>query len=128
MSMVLPNATREALITAFGALVDSGAGAGTGEFQLPAGTEVATVTFSDPAFASYTNGVGTFDTVTGDASATGNAAAVTKFVIKNSTGTVIATLSVGLEGSGEDVEISNTTIGAGEGVDITSGTVTMPAS
>lgn len=128
MSMTLPNATREALITAFGALVDGGAGAGTGEFQIAAGTEVATVIFSDPAFASYTNGVGTLDTVTGDADATGNAGPVTKFVIKDSDGTVVATLSVGLPGSGADVEITNTTIAAHEGVDITSGTITMPAT
>ena len=128
MAVTLPNATRESLITNFGGLVDSGAGAGMMEFQIPDGTEVATVTFSDPAFASYTNGVGTLGAITGDSSATGNASPVTKAVIKNSAGTIIATLSVGLVGSGADVELSNTTIAAGEGVDITSGTITMPAS
>jgi len=127
MSAIIPNASRAAMIKALTDLFDAGAGAGTIELQTSGDVEVATVTMSDPAAASTTNGVATLDTITKDSSATGGTA--TKAVFKDSDGTARLTLSVGLGSSGEDIEMTSNVIPALAEVSfVANGTITMPAS
>ena len=126
MAVTLENATKSAACNAIVDLIDAGAGAGTLVMYLANGsTEVATLTFSDPAFGNASNGVATASAITIDTSATGPAAAATlaKFVDRNAT--VVLSCSIGV-GSG-DIQLSNNVIASGETVAITALTVTVPA-
>ena len=120
----LTTAARDAACNAVVDLVDAGPAAGTLEFQTSGGVEVATLTFSDPAFGASSTGVATASAITSDTSATGGT--TTKALFKDSTGTEVLTATVGT--SGTDIIISNTVVGAGDTVSVSSLTVTMPAS
>lgn len=124
MSVTLETSARNAACNAIVDLVDAGSGAGTLEFQTSGGTEVATCTFSDPAFGNASTGVATASAITADSSATGGT--TTKAVFKDSDGTAVLTCSVGT--SGADINLTNNVIAASESVSITSLTVTVPAS
>lgn len=120
----LSTAARNAACDAVVDLIDGGAGAGTIEFQTSGDVEVATLTFSDPAFGAASTGVATASAITADSSATGGT--IAKVVFKDSNGTVVITPTVG-SGSGE-IDLSSLTVGAGATVSLSSLTVTMPAS
>lgn len=122
--MILTTAARNAMVDAFVDLIDAGAGAGTLVFETSGDVEVATLTFSDPAFGSAASGVGTASAITSDTSATGGT--VAQASIYDSNATKVVELSVGT--SGTDIIISSTTIGAGSTVACSSLTFTMPAS
>lgn len=110
-------------------LVDAGAGAGTMQIQTAGDVEVATVTFSDPAFGNAAAGVATANAITNDSSATGNASACTKFRVYDSDTTEVWQGSVAE--SGADLNIDDGTpgggviIGAGAVVSISSMTFTV---
>lgn len=106
--------------------IDGGAGAGIIElFTASFGTLLATLTFSDPAFAAFAAGVGTASTITGDASADASGTA-TVFRISTSTP---STQFEGTVGSGAgDIDFNTNVFTIGDLVDITSMTITMPAS
>ena len=126
MAVTLTTAARNAACNAIVDLIDAGAGAGTLELLLAnASTEVATLTFSDPAFGNAATGVATASAITSDTSATGNAAAATIAKLKDSDGTEVLRCSVGT--SGADINLSNNVIATGETVAITALTVTVPA-
>lgn len=125
MAVTHPTAVRNAIADLVVDRIDAGAGAGTLEFQTAGSVEVATLTFSDPAFGAASGGTATASAITSDTSATGNASAVTKAVIKDSTGTEVLTCAVGTSGS--DINLSSTTIGAGDTVSLSSLTYTAPA-
>jgi len=125
MAVTLENATKSAACNAIVDLIDAGAGAGTLVMYLANGsTEVATLTFSDPAFGNASNGVATASAITSDTSATGNAAAATIAKFVDSNATVVLSCSIGI-GSG-DIQLSNNVIASGETVAITALTVTVP--
>lgn len=104
-------------------LIDAGAGAGTLVFNTSGDVEVATLTFSDPAFGAAVNGVATASSITSDTSATGGT--VAKFVVKDSNGTVVFSGAVGTSGS--DINLSSLSVGAGDTVSVSSLTYTAPA-
>ena len=129
MAVTLTTAARNAMCDALVDLIDVGAGTnGTCEIATGADVEVATVTFATTAFGAASTGVATAASITDDTSATGNASAVDKFIVKDQDGTEVFRGSVGATSSGEDMELTSTTIGAGDTVSITSFTVTVPAS
>lgn len=124
MALNLSTAARNAMISALAGLVDAGAAAGKLVFRTVADVEVATLTFSDPAFGAPSTGTVTANAITADTSATGGT--TTKFTLEDSDANVIATGTVGTSGS--DINLSSTSIGAGDTVTVTSLTMTQPAS
>ena len=127
MAVTLTTAARNAACNAVVDLVDAGAGAGTLEFLLAnATTEVATLTFSDPAFGNAATGVATASAITSDTSATGNAAAATVAKFKDSDGTEVLRCSVTVTGGGGDITLTNNVIATGETVAVNPLTVTVP--
>jgi len=129
MVIVLQTATRDAACDAIVDLVDGGTGAGTIEIKSAASTvagtsEIATLTFSDPAFGASSSGTATASTITDDTNATGGTA--TDYTVFDSAGTAIWQGDVATTGS--DLNLSSTSIGAGDTVSISSFTLTVPAS
>jgi hypothetical protein len=104
--------------------IDAGSGAGTLEFQTSSGDEVATLTFSDPAFGDASSGTATANSISPDASATGGT--MGRFQIKDSTGTVKIQGTVAAV-SGGDINMSSLSVGAGDTVTLSSLTYTAPA-
>jgi len=126
MAVTLTTAARNAACNAIVDLIDAGVGAGTLTFYLANGTtEVATLTFSDPAFGNAATGVATASAITSDTSATGNASAATVAILADSAATEVLRCSVGT--SGADINLSNNVIAAGETVAVSALTVTVPA-
>lgn len=120
----LSTAARNAACNAVVDLLDAGAGAGLLVFRTSGDVEVATLTFSDPAFGNAATGVATASAITSDTSATGGT--TTKATLEDSDATVVLTCTVGTSGS--EINLSSTTIGASDTVSISSLTVTQPAS
>ena len=90
------------------------------------GTEVARLTFSATAFGGSTGGQADAAAITADTAATGNASAVSTATLEDSAGNVAAHCSVGATSSGEDIELSSTTIAANDTVSISALTYTAP--
>ena len=134
MAWELATATRNAGLDAIVDLIDGGAGAGTMQIRTGAkpgvgnaasGTLLATVTFADPAFGASSSGSASLtDPASVTAVATGTAGHVR---ILDSNSTVIMDGTVTATGGGGDVTLSSTSITSGQAVDITGGTLTLPA-
>lgn len=135
MAVRLPTASRNAAADAIVDRADAGAAAGklriyTGAQPASAndaasGTLLADVTLVDPAFGNAATGVATLadpGAVTG--SAAGNAG---WFRILDSDLNTVMDGSVTATGGGGDLTLSNISIASGQTVDITGGSVTMPA-
>ena len=107
-------------------LVDGGAGDANGDLVIMTSgdVEVATLAFSDPAFGAASTGTASAATISDDTNATGGVAALFKVQDKSNSevfrGTVTAT------GGGGDLQLSSTTIGAGDTISITAFTYTAP--
>ena len=121
---ILETAARNAACDAIVDLIDAGAGAGTLEFETSGDVEVATLTFSDPAFGAASTGTATASSITADSSATGGT--VAQASIYDSDSNKIMELTVAT--SGADINISSTTVAATESVSCSSLTITVPAS
>lgn len=119
----LSTAGRNAACDAVTALVDV-SGPGNLVFRTSGDVEVATLPFSATAFGAASSGVCTAATITSDTSATGGT--TTKATLEDGAASIVITATVGT--SGNDINLSSTTIGAGDTVSVSSLTVTMPAS
>ncbi|GIH91945.1 hypothetical protein ACFFMN_33935 [Planobispora siamensis] len=136
MAIRLSTAARNAACDAIVDLLDAGAGAATIEVRTgsqPAsaedaasGTLLCTFTLADPAFGGSATGTAT---MAGAPRSTTGAAAGTAgyFRAKDSSGNTVMDGSVSATGGGGDLQLNTTTISVGVNVQITSGTVTMPA-
>lgn len=120
-STTVRNAIADAVVDA----IDGGAAAGTLELQTSGNVEVATLTFSDPAFGAAANGVATASAITSDTSATGGT--IAKAVAKDSSGNTIFTCSVTATGGGGDITLSSLVVSAGQTVSVSSLTYSAPA-
>lgn len=98
---------------------------GTVEIQTSGGTEVATLTFGNPAFGDANTGTATANAITQDSSATGGTAA--RAQLKTSGGTAIVQCSVTATGGGGDITLSSVSIGAGDTVTLSSLTYSAPS-
>lgn len=137
MAVRLAVATRNAMADAVTTRADSGAGAATIKIYTgpqpatgdtaPSGTLLVTFTCSDPSFSAAASGVITLD-ITPAISATGAAAGTAGwFRLESSTPANVVDGSVTATGGGGDLTVDNTSIAVGQTVNLTSGTITMPA-
>jgi len=137
MAVRLPTATRNAAADAVVDRLDGGSGAGTIDVRTgsqPAsandaatGTLLATFTLNDPAFGAASTGAATIDvdpalTTTGLAAGTAG-----WFRAKDSDDGTVLDGSVTATGDGGDLTMNTTTVSIGLDLEITGGTVTMPA-
>lgn len=120
----LETAARNAACNAIVDLIDDGTGAGTLQFETSGDVEVATLTFSDPAFGNASSGTATASTITDDTNATGGTVAQASAYDSASNKVMEFTVST----SGADINLSSLSIGAGDTVSVSSLTVTVPAS
>src|SRR5262245_15173409 len=118
MAVTHPVSVRNALADAVVDLIDAGAGAGTLVFQTSGNAEVATLTFSDPAFGSAVNGTATAAPISGDSSATGGT--VAKARVYDSNNVEVFVCSVTATGGGGDIELNSVVVSATQAVTMTS--------
>lgn len=129
MALTLETTLRDDLANQIDDSINAGTTNPNGElqFQIAAGTEVATIEFDATAFGAASTGVITMSSQPKtDTSATGNASPVTKFSVYNRDQTKLFEGTVAT--SGADINITNTTIGTGDAVELTTFTITVPAS
>lgn len=119
----LSTSARNAACDAIVDLLDAGAGPGQLVFRTSGDVEVATLTFSDPAFGAASNGVATADTISEDLSATGGT--MTKATLEDSNANIVMTCTAGTSG---EFAMTSAVVAAGVEVAVDSLTVTMPAS
>jgi hypothetical protein len=135
MALTLPVGTRNAMCDTAVSRFDAGTAAGTIDIRsgtrpasaddLATGTLLATVTLADPAFGAASAGSAT---LTDPAPVTGAAdGTATWFRGLDSAGATVLDGSVTATGGGGDLELNTTTISVGLEVDVTGGTITMPA-
>jgi hypothetical protein len=135
MAFGLATATRNAACDAVANRVNAGGGAGTVQIRTgsrPAtandtatGTLLAAVTLVNPAFGAAASGVAALadpPAVSGVADGT-----ATWFRMLNSTPATVLDGSVTATGGGGDLTLNTTTISTGLSVDITGGSIIMPA-
>ncbi len=118
-----PSTVRNTLADTVVDLLDAGAGAGFLEFQTSGDVEVATLTFSDPAFGNASGGTATANSITDDSSATGGT--TDRFDAEDSDNTDVFYGSVAV--SAADINLSSVVIGASDTVSVTSLTYSAPA-
>jgi len=143
MALSISVAARNAACDAIVDLIDGGSGAGviriyTGTKPAtpatsPTGTLLAEFTCSDPAFGAASTGVATLDvtpalTDTGIAAGTAGYFRICDSTEAAGTGLGVIDGTVTATGGGGDLTLNSTTISVGVAVEVTSGTITMPAS
>lgn len=124
MAVTHPSAVRNAIADLVVDRLDAGSGPGTLEFQTSGNVEVATLTFSDPAFGAASSGVATANAITSDTNATGGT--IAKAVGKDSDGNTVFTCSVTGTGGGGDIELSSVVVSAAQTVSLSSLTYEAP--
>jgi len=120
--MTLATATRNAMVNAFTALLNSG----FVKFETSANNEVAKCTFGATAFGAASSGSASANAIADDTNADGGTIDHAVLLASNGS-TNIATLTVTATGGGGDIELSSLAIGAGDTVSITALTFTQPA-
>lgn len=116
MAVTHPTPVRNAIANLVVDLLDAGLGPGVLEFQTAGGAEVATLTFSDPAFGDAANGIATANTITQDSDATGGIMA--KFAAKDSASNIAFQGSVST--SGADINMNGVDVDPGDIVQVSS--------
>jgi hypothetical protein len=105
--------------------LDEGTPPGTLVFQTSGDVEVATLTFSNPAFGASSGGTATAGAITADSSATGGTIAKARW--KNQAGTDKIICSVTATGGGGDIQLNSVVVSAGQQVSMSSLTYSGPA-
>jgi hypothetical protein len=128
MALTLATPMRDAIANAVDNEINIGGGAGYLEFQTSGDAEVATITFDATAFGVASTGVITMSSAPKQ-DTNANAGTMAKFKIfdNGAPGVLLITGSVGT--SNEDINFAGgLTIGAGDTVELTSFTITCPAT
>jgi hypothetical protein len=121
MTVTLEASARNAAVDAVTALTNGG----SVQFQTSADAEVATLPLSATAFGAATGGTATANAITSDTNAAGGT--ISKAVFRTSADAAVFTVTVTATGGGGTIELSSTTIGAGDTVALSSYTHTQPA-
>lgn len=114
MAVTHPTAVRDGVTNFVVDQLDEGSPPGTLVFQTSGDVEVATLTFSTPAFGASSSGTATAGAITADSSATGGT--IAKARLKNAAGTDKIICSVTATGGGGDIELSSVIISPGQTV------------
>lgn len=124
MAVTHPTAIRNGIADYVVDRLDLGTGTASGRlvFQTAGSVAVATLSLSNPAFGAASSGVATASAITSDTNAAGGT--TTKAELRDRDGTAIILCAVGTSGS--DINLSSTTIGAGDTVSMSSLTYTAP--
>jgi hypothetical protein len=135
LTVIISTAARDAAADAVVDLVDAGAAAGTlqirsgtqpaGPGSVASGTLLAELTLADPAFGASSGGVATLAGTPLSVTAVADGTA-SWFRILDSDDVAIADGSVGV--SSADLIVNTAAVSTGLDVEITDGTITMPAS
>ncbi len=125
MALVLETVLRNVLANAIDNEINTGASTSNMKLETVGDVEVATLDFQNPAFGNSATGVITLNGVPiSDTNATGGL--VDQFSIYDRDGT--KQMEGGVAVSGEDLDLSSLTVGATDTVELTSFTITVPAS
>ena len=124
MSVTHSAAVRTIIADAVVDTIDDGAGAGTLIFQTSGDVEVATLTFSDPAFGAASGPTATASAISSDTNATGGT--VAKFIIEDSNSAAKG-FAGAVSTSGSDINLSSLAVGAGDTVSMSLLTYTAPS-
>jgi len=125
MALTLETVLRNDLADQVDTSINTGAGNGSLLFETAGDVEVATINFDAVAFGAAAAGVITMaGAPKSDTSATGGT--TVQFSIFD--GDSVKQLEGTVATSGADINISSTVIGVGDTVELTSFTITMPAS
>lgn len=118
MALTHSTAVRNTLADAVADAVDVGTTNPNGQLVIMTSgdVEVATLNMSNPAYGAAAAGAVTANAITDDTSATGGTAALFKVVNRDGTEIYRGTVST----SGADLNLSSTTIGAGDTVSVSS--------
>ena len=137
MALRISTSIRNACLNAVTSTIDGGSGVGTVEFytgavpggfgSAPAGTKLATCTFSFPSFGAAAAGTMTAASITSDSNADASGT-VGCFCVKDSAAAVVMDGSCTATGGGGQIEFDSTTIASGATVAITSLTISQPQS
>ena len=126
MALTLATPMRDAIADAVDAKINGGGGAGYLQFQTSADAEVATITFETTAFGAASTGVITMASAP-KSDATAIAGTMAKFRIYDFADVELILGVVGT--TGEDINFSGgLTVGDGDTVELTSFTITCPAT
>ena len=125
MAVTHPTAIRNGIADYVVDRLDLGTGTSAGRlvFQTSGGTAVATLALSNPAFGAASSGVATAAAITSDTNAAGGTTTKAELRDRDATAIVLCAVST----SGSDINLSSTTIGAGDTVSMSSLTYTAPA-
>jgi hypothetical protein len=118
MAITHPTAVRNAIADLVVDSLDAGSGTAAGrlKFRTAADADVATLTFSNPAFGSASSGSATANAITSDTNAAGGVVAKFVCIDRDSTTKIQGAVAV----SGGDINISSLTISPGDTVSIAS--------
>jgi hypothetical protein len=122
MAITHPTAIRNAIADLVVDRLDLGSGTSAGRlvFLTVGAVAVATLPLSNPAFGASSNGTATANSITSDTNAAGGT--TTNFELRDRDAAAVVAGSVGTSGS--DINMSSTTIGAGDTVSVSSLTYT----
>lgn len=124
MAVTLSTKARNAACDAIVDLLDEGSGAGNLLFETSGGTDLCECTLSDPAFGAASTGVATAAAISQGTCIASGTIALAQF--RDSDDEVMFGCAVGTSGS--DINLSSVAVNTSDTIDITSLTVTMPAS
>lgn len=136
MAITLETTCRDAACNAVVDRIDSGGGAGFLEFQHTAQNdtyntvEVATITFDATSFGAASTGVATMASAPkSDTNATGSANPIVAFTVFDNANAPLFSGAVSTIAAGTgDIQLSSVVVAATDTVELTTMTVTMPAS
>lgn len=126
MAVTHPTAVRQGIANFVVDQLDEGTPPGKLVYRTSGDVEVATLTFSNPAFgAADGSAIATASAITSDTTATGGT--IAKATLENAAGTAKINCSVTATGGGGDIQLSSVVIAANDTVATSSLTYTAPA-
>lgn len=124
MALTLETGMRDDLANQMDDSINTGGGTSNMKLETSGDVEVATLDFQDPAFGASATGVITLQgTPIEDTSATGGTVAQFSIFARSGTKQLEGVVAV----SGQDLDLTSLVVGAGDTVELTSFSITVPA-